>query len=209
MYRHALAGSAGRLRRLENTHRRFCRWRDKIIWEKLLETFCDEPELAWLMIDVSHIKTSSWDRCEGWEPGNGPHKRGLNTKLHLALDAHGRPVRARLTAGTIADCSQALLLLKELDIGFLLADKDYDTNEILGICQGTRHYSRNPTKEQPQFKENMTKNGISSVILLRMLSCISNVGGALPLVMRKAQILSLPLSIFVACSCYFLCAYIS
>ena len=39
----------------KNTHRRFCRWRDKEIWEKLLETFYDEPELAWLMIDASHM----------------------------------------------------------------------------------------------------------------------------------------------------------
>ena len=29
------------------------------------------------------------------------------------------------------DCSQALLLLKGLDIGVLLTDKGYDTNEIL------------------------------------------------------------------------------
>lgn len=40
----------------KNTHRRFCRWRDKGIWEKLLETFNYEPELVWLMIDASHIK---------------------------------------------------------------------------------------------------------------------------------------------------------
>jgi len=27
-----------------NTHRLFCRWRDKSVWEKLLETFIDEPD---------------------------------------------------------------------------------------------------------------------------------------------------------------------
>ena len=42
----------------KNTHRRFCRWRDKGIWEKLLETLISENEvdLEWLMIDASHIK---------------------------------------------------------------------------------------------------------------------------------------------------------
>ncbi len=40
----------------KNTHRRFCRWRDKGIWEGLLETLVEEPELNWLMIDASHIK---------------------------------------------------------------------------------------------------------------------------------------------------------
>ena len=40
----------------KNTHRRFCRWRDKRIWEKMLESLIDEPDFEWLMIDASHIK---------------------------------------------------------------------------------------------------------------------------------------------------------
>jgi len=39
-----------------NTHRRFCRWRDKGIWEKLLEVVMDEPDFEWLMIDATHCK---------------------------------------------------------------------------------------------------------------------------------------------------------
>jgi transposase len=40
----------------KNTHRRFCRWRDKGIWEGLLEKIMCEPDYEWLMIDASHIK---------------------------------------------------------------------------------------------------------------------------------------------------------
>lgn len=40
----------------KNTHRRFTRWRDKNIWENLLEKLVDEPNLEWLMIDATHIK---------------------------------------------------------------------------------------------------------------------------------------------------------
>jgi len=40
----------------KNTHRRFCRWRDKNVWEVLLEKLVNEPNLEWLMIDASHIK---------------------------------------------------------------------------------------------------------------------------------------------------------
>ena len=36
--------------------RRFCRWRDKGIWEKMLEAIVDEPDFEWLMIDASHVK---------------------------------------------------------------------------------------------------------------------------------------------------------
>jgi Transposase and inactivated derivatives len=39
----------------KNTHRRFCRWRDKGVWENLLETLMDEPNFEWLMIDVGQI----------------------------------------------------------------------------------------------------------------------------------------------------------
>ena len=40
----------------KNTHRRFCRWRDKRVWESLLEKLSDNPDFEWLMIDASHIK---------------------------------------------------------------------------------------------------------------------------------------------------------
>jgi transposase len=39
-----------------NTHRRFIRWRDKGIWEKLLEQLIEEPDFEWLVIDTTHIK---------------------------------------------------------------------------------------------------------------------------------------------------------
>ena len=37
-------------------HRRFIRWRDKGVWEKLLEILIDDPDYEWLMIDASHCK---------------------------------------------------------------------------------------------------------------------------------------------------------
>ncbi len=40
----------------KNTHRRFCLWRGKGVWEALLETLIDDPDYEWLMIDASHVK---------------------------------------------------------------------------------------------------------------------------------------------------------
>ena len=40
----------------KNTHRRFIRWRDKRIWEKLLEQLVTDVDYEWLMIDASHVK---------------------------------------------------------------------------------------------------------------------------------------------------------
>jgi transposase len=37
-------------------HQRFRRWRDKGIWEGILEVLVSEPDFEWLMIDASHCK---------------------------------------------------------------------------------------------------------------------------------------------------------
>jgi transposase len=39
-----------------NVNRRFCRWRDSGVWEKLLAVLIDDPDFEWLMIDASHVK---------------------------------------------------------------------------------------------------------------------------------------------------------
>ena len=41
------------------------------------------------------------------------------------------PVRLAVTEGTTADCSQALPLIEGIEAEYLLADKAYDTNEII------------------------------------------------------------------------------
>jgi len=35
----------------KNTHRRFSRWRDNGIWERILERLINNPDFKWLMID--------------------------------------------------------------------------------------------------------------------------------------------------------------
>jgi len=51
--------------------------------------------------------------------------------LHLAVDAHGMPVRAIITEGTTADCTQACRLIDGLSAQELLADKGYDSDAII------------------------------------------------------------------------------
>ncbi len=52
-----------------NVWRRFQRWRELGVWEKLLAQFADEPDFEWLMIDASHIKAH-------------PHASGLTPDRH-------------------------------------------------------------------------------------------------------------------------------
>ena len=44
------------------------------------------------------------------------------------------PVRLAVTGGTVADCSQALPLIKGIEAECLLADKAYDTDEIIAAA---------------------------------------------------------------------------
>ena len=65
---------------------------------------------------------------QGGQSGGGAHKRGLTTKLHLAVDAHVMPVRLLVMAGTMADYTRAEALLDGIAAEHLLADRGYDTN---------------------------------------------------------------------------------
>ena len=59
------------------------------------------------------------------------YKRGLNTKIHLAVDAHGMPLRVVVTEGTRADCKEACALIDGLSAEMLLADRGDDSNELI------------------------------------------------------------------------------
>ena len=62
-------------------------------------------------------------RPQGWKSGDEPHKGGLNSKIHLAVDAHGMPVRFFITSGTTADCTIAAQLIEGFQAEYLLADR--------------------------------------------------------------------------------------
>ena len=82
--------------------------------------------------------SSTCGRSKGRQPGHEPHKRGLNSKIHLAVDAHGMPVRVIITKGTRADCTQAGRLIEGIEAEHLLADRGYDSDAIIeqAVAQG-------------------------------------------------------------------------
>ena len=84
----------------------------------------------------------------GWrQRGHGAYKRGLNTKVHVAVDATGLPLRVSVTTGTRADCAEALPLIEGLQADALMADKAYDTNEILAHAAAHRRVPVIPPKK--------------------------------------------------------------
>jgi transposase len=55
----------------------------------------------------------------------------LTTKIHLLSNALGQPLDFVVTAGQVADCTQALPLLGERKAEAVLADKGYDADAIV------------------------------------------------------------------------------
>ncbi|MDR2150845.1 MAG: transposase [Spirochaetaceae bacterium] len=51
------------------------------------------------------------------------YKRELNTKVHLAIDKKGKPVRIIVSAGQEADCAYAPPLIVGLSVKVLIADR--------------------------------------------------------------------------------------
>lgn len=57
------------------------------------------------------------------------------------------PVRIIVTAGTVADCTQALMLIDGLDAQYLLADRGYDTDAIVAKAVAQRMTAVIPPKK--------------------------------------------------------------
>lgn len=89
------------------------------------------------MIDATYVKVHAHGTgAVGGNQNMGLTKGGINTKIHLAVDAHGMLVRILITSGTTADCTQGIRLIEGLSVEHLLADRGYDSNEIVDkACQ--------------------------------------------------------------------------
>ncbi len=60
----------------------------------------------------------------------GRSRGGLTTKVHMLVDALGRPLRFIVTAGQVGDIAQAPALLENQTGKAVLADKAYDSNAL-------------------------------------------------------------------------------
>ena len=61
----------------------------------------------------------------------------MSSKIHLAVDGRGRPVRFILTPGQAHDATEALALLEGISPRHVIADKAYGTNAILDTIESS------------------------------------------------------------------------
>lgn len=76
-----------------------------------------------------------WKRG-GPDQALGRSRGGLSTKIHMAVDERGRPMRFILTGGQAGDAPQAVPLLSGVRATHVIADKGYDADGVLGFVRG-------------------------------------------------------------------------
>ena len=113
---------------------RFNRWCKNGVFQKIMDKLQD-ADLSVLMLDSTVVRAhqhaaGAKDSCAEAE-AMGRSRGGFSTKIHVACDGLGKPVRIILTPGQNHDVTQASALIKGSDAEKIIADKAYDTNAFL------------------------------------------------------------------------------
>ncbi|MQP68680.1 IS5 family transposase [Niveispirillum sp. SYP-B3756] len=132
-------------------YNRFVRWRKAGVWDRLLEAVSAAYDGDIVMIDSTCVRVhqhgATGKKGPGDDGGMGRSRGGLTSKIHALVDAEGRPVHLRLTAGQVADCTEADALTEGLGEGtILLADKGYDSNAIRAKAAERKAWANIPPK---------------------------------------------------------------
>ena len=67
----------------------------------------------------------------------GRSRGGFGTKVHIAVDALGNPVRLILTSGQAADVTQGEALIADIEVENVVADQGYDSDKLVGAIESS------------------------------------------------------------------------
>ncbi|WP_244136354.1 IS5 family transposase [Burkholderia sp. BCC0405] len=87
----------------------------------------------------------------------GRSRGGLTTKLHLAVDEAGRPLRMIVTEGQVSDISCAHELVEHLRTGAVIADKGYDSDAFVNTIRATRAKAVIPPRSNRKTKRRYSR----------------------------------------------------
>ncbi len=118
--------------------KRFNRWSQRGVWKAMHQFFADDPDMESIMIDSTIVRAHP---CAAGaihpeeDPALGRSRGGFSTKIHVLVDALGNPLDFILTAGQVADVTQAPALLAGLSANYAIMDKAYDADEVLELIE--------------------------------------------------------------------------
>lgn len=120
-----------------SVYKRFARWCENGVWERMLEHFASDPDMENGMIDSTivraHASAAGATKNGGQlEQALGRSRGGFSTKIHVTVDGLGYPLRLYLTAGQRHDIIKADDLITDLDFDFIIADRSYGSQDFVG-----------------------------------------------------------------------------
>ena len=116
-----------------SVYRRFARWSIKGVWERLFAFCARDPDLELLIPDSTVIRAHPCSAGALKKHGGqdeqalGRSRGGFSTKIHIAVDALGNPLKFILTPGQRHDITQAEALTGDFRPAAVPADKGYDS----------------------------------------------------------------------------------
>lgn len=101
----------------------------------------------------------------------GSSRGGLSTKIHLLADENGLPVDFRITPGQAAEYAQALSPLEGREAEAVIADKGYDSAEIVAKVEALgavavippRRHWKQPAASTAPCTNNATASNAASI----------------------------------------------
>ncbi|MCV6637999.1 IS5 family transposase [Candidatus Albibeggiatoa sp. nov. NOAA] len=130
---------------------RYNRWSHKGLWDKMFTELSKEADFEYIMIDGSIVRVhqhGAAEKVQQGEQAQGKSVGGLSTKIQAAVDALGNPIKFILTRGQDVEVKQAKALIEDFDMDYLLADKDYDSGNIIQFVEDNGGVAVIPLKKQ-------------------------------------------------------------
>lgn len=115
--------------------RRYYRWIEAGVFERIFEAVACDPDMEWLAIDATVIRAQAQAAGGRRKRGTqaqalGRSRGGFGTKIHAVVDALGLPVRFALGPGQQNDMAPACDLIRGLPADQVLADRAYDADSL-------------------------------------------------------------------------------
>jgi transposase len=113
---------------------RFSRWCEKGVFQEMMAKLQD-PDLEVLLLDSTvvraHQHAGGAEGSTAEEEALGRSRGGFSTKIHVACDGLGKPVKIILTPGQDHDVTQAPELIADSEAEKVIADKAYDSDALI------------------------------------------------------------------------------
>ncbi len=137
------------------------------MWERIFADLVADKKNLYLMLDSTivqvHQQAAAARKKRGCEDkAMGRSRGGLSTKIHLLSDENGLPVAFRITPGQAAKYAEAIRLLEGQQADAVIADKGYDSAEIVAKIQSLgavavipprRHWKQPRTYDRELYKQ--------------------------------------------------------